>query len=95
MAVGVLQEFDATPEDYDKVNDALDAENNPPAGLIIHVGGQLESGKMRVMDVWESKEAWEEFLGSRLGPAVQEVMGEDAPPPTLLEVFELRDVVKP
>jgi hypothetical protein len=52
---------------------------------------------MRVVDIWESDDAWQAFLENRLGPAVVEVMGpppEGAEPPPI-EVHELRDLFQP
>jgi hypothetical protein len=93
MAVAILMTIEATEEQYDAVNEKIDPAANPPAGLIIHVGSVTDSG-VRVIDVWDSEQAFNDFRESRLGPAVGEVMGEDAGPPNI-EVLELHDVVKP
>jgi hypothetical protein len=93
MAVAILMTIEATEEQYDAVNEKIDPAGNPPAGLIIHVGSVTGSG-VRVIDVWESEQAFNDFRESRLGPAVGEVMGGDAGPPNI-EVLELHDVVKP
>ncbi len=93
MAVIVIQEFEATTDQYDQVNDKLGRE--APNGLIAHAGAESGSGKMKVVDIWESKEKWESFLNGRLGPAVVEVMGpppEGAQPPPI-EILEARDVI--
>ena len=76
MAVIVIQEFEATTDQYDQVNEKLGGE--APDGLIAHAGAESGNGKMKVVDIWESKEKWEGFLYGRLGPAVVEEMG---PPP--------------
>jgi hypothetical protein len=93
MATGVIQEFPASREQYDAVQAKLDAENNPPQGLILHTGAEIAGG-MRVVDFWESAADWENFRQQRLGPAIVEVAGEGAPTPKI-EVFEVFDVVKP
>ena len=49
----------------------------PVEGLLVHATGQGASG-FRVVDVWESEEAWNRF-GEVLGPVLQEV-GIDAQP---------------
>ncbi len=92
MAVIVIQEFEATTDQYDQVNEKLGDE--VPDGRIAHAGAESGGGKMKVVDIWESKEAWENFLNGRLGAAVVEVMGpppEGAEPPPF-EVLEARDV---
>ncbi len=49
----------------------------PVAGLLVHAAGQGEGG-FRVVDVWESEEACNQF-GEFLRPILQEV-GIDDPP---------------
>jgi hypothetical protein len=93
MAVAIIMDIEATAEEYDAVNEKIQPEANPPEGLIIHVGGVMGSS-IRVIDVWESEQAFNDFRESRLGPAVGEVMGEAAGPPNI-QVLELHDVVKP
>jgi len=94
MAVLMTQEFEGTPELYDKVNQTMDVASNPPEGLLIHTVQQV-GDKMRVVDVWESPSAFEAFAQERLGPAVGEVVGDDAPQPTDPEFSELYNVIKP
>jgi hypothetical protein len=93
MAVVVTIEFGASVEEYDAVNEKLDPRSNPPAGLIIHTGSVTDSG-IRVVDVWESEQQFMDFREQRLGPAVGEVMGENAGPPNV-QVLEVHDLVKP
>jgi len=93
MAVAIIMNIEATEDEYDQVNEKIDPEGNPPEGLIIHVGSITGSG-VKVIDVWESEDAFNAFRESRLGPAVAEVMGETAGPPNI-EVLDLHDVVKP
>ena len=42
----------------------------PPPGQILHIEGPMDGG-LRVVDVWESQEAFEAFVSSRLAPACQ------------------------
>ena len=97
MAVMVTQEFPASVEQYDQVNEKLDAESNPPEGLILHSGADIGGGKMKIVDIWESEGDWQSFLDNRIGPAVVEVMGpppEGVEPPPI-EIHELHDLQKP
>ncbi len=59
----------------DDVTKEMGVETNPPEGLIVHVRF-MESGRARVVDVWQSAEALEEFRQSRLMPALQKVAQE-------------------
>jgi hypothetical protein len=49
----------------------------PVAGLLVHAAGEGDGG-FRVVDVWESEEACNQF-GEVLSPLLQEV-GVDVPP---------------
>ena len=93
MAVTMEVEFEGTPEDYDKVNEILDVKNNPPDGWIIHTGAEVGDNKIRVIDVWESAEAFGKFAEERLGPAIAEAVGPDAPS-VEPKITELRTVIK-
>ena len=70
-------EFEATADQYDKVNETVGEP--PPDGLIVHTAVD-KGGTMKVVDVWESAEKFGAFGEQRLGPAVAEVMGEGPAP---------------
>jgi hypothetical protein len=93
MAVVTIQEFEATREEVDQVSEKLDAENNPPEGLIVHTASDIGGGRMKVVDVWESQDAFQSFVQDRLIPAIAEV-NPDAPQADL-QVHEVFDLVKP
>jgi hypothetical protein len=46
------------------------------------------TGKLQVFDIWESQEAFDEFL-TYLGPVMQELGIELAPPPTIMPIVDL------
>ncbi|MDX6606422.1 MAG: hypothetical protein QOD14_962 [Solirubrobacterales bacterium] len=78
MAVLMELEFEATPDQYDAVDKALDPTGNPPDGLLAHTARQ-DGDLMRIVDIWESPEAFGAFAQSRLGPTIAETLGDDAP----------------
>ena len=96
MAVAVIQEFpiegdDRTTANYDRVQEALDARANPPAGGLVHTAGFDEAaGVFRVFDVWESREAWDAFLNDRLMPIVRPMMEQGGRAPET-RVYELHE----
>jgi hypothetical protein len=70
MAIAFLMEFpDITLAQYD----AVVAETNPTGkvapGGVFHVVGPYEGG-LRIVDVWESQEAFDTFLRERLQAAL-------------------------
>jgi hypothetical protein len=81
MAVFMELEFDGfTTDQYDAVDQALDPKGNPPDGLIAH-SARMDGDTLRILDIWESPEAFGAFAESRLGPTLGETLGDDAPPP--------------
>ena len=78
-----------TQEQYDEVTGrltggkGLDSLDDWPPGILLHVAGPTDDG-FRVIDVWESEEAFAAF-GEVIGPILQEVgfPGE----PRLFEVY--------
>jgi hypothetical protein len=73
MAVGLRLKFHGgTKEQYDALHSHMGITENPPEGLIFHAAGPIDGG-WGVIDFWESREAFDRFGQSRLGPAVQEL----------------------
>ena len=93
MAIGMMLNIPGgTKEQYEQLNQA--AFGNPqgpteaPPGLIIHTAGATADG-WRIFDVWESKDAFEQFMNGVLMPAAQELGMPEIPP----EVYELTNTV--
>jgi hypothetical protein len=63
-------------EIYDAVAAKLDVEGDPPAGMIVHTAIDLGEGGIRIVDVWDSQQAFEAFRDDRLLPAIQAVLSE-------------------
>ncbi len=90
MAVLVIQEFEATRDEYDKVTEKLG--DATAEGAILHAGCDLGGDKWRSVDVWESPEAFQNFVQNKLIPAIAEV-NPDAPQagePEILEIYDLQ-----
>jgi hypothetical protein len=72
MAVWFVQDFHSmTTAQAAEVIRLLDLGGKPPAGQILHVEGPIGSGT-RVCDVWESEEAFGQFVQEKLLPAFQQ-----------------------
>src|SRR5438045_1314230 len=77
-----------TPAMYDRVNEELGiTQDNLPQGLISHNAGTTDEG-LFVVDVWESKDAFERFARERVAP-VLERMGAPQIEPRVLPVHNL------
>ena len=101
MAVGMLQTAEMfTKEMYDQITEKMFGHSpmrpeESPEGLIVHSAGQGESG-WYVYDIWESEAAFQRFMDEKLGPAVQEVMGDQQPPPEAApQFFQIEVLVIP
>src|SRR3954454_9972137 len=91
MAVVVIQEFEAKPENYEAVNEKIG--DAVPEGLILHTVSDLGGDKWKLVDVWESAENFQSFVQNQLIPAIAEV-DPDAPQAPEPEILEIRDLQK-
>lgn len=69
MAVGVLMDFSGGDKAaYDRVLDRMGLnDGRPPAGALFHMAGETDGG-FRVVDIWESAEAYQKFAEEQIGP---------------------------
>ena len=65
-------------EQYEALRKEVHWENTLPKGAIIHIASFDESGDAHVADVWSSSEELNEFVATRLMPAMQKLK---IPPP--------------
>jgi hypothetical protein len=89
MTVVVIQQFEATPERYEAVNEKIG--DAVPEGLILHTVSDLGGDKWKLVDVWESAENFQSFVQNQLIPAIAEV-DPDAPQAPEPEILEVRDL---
>ena len=89
MAVVVIQEFEATADEYAQVNEKLG--DATPEGAILHAGCNLGGDRWKSVDVWESAEAFQSFVQDKLIPAIAEV-NPDAPQAAEPEILEIQDL---
>ena len=78
-----------TREQYDKVNEILqeNGADGPPAPLHVHVLFG-EGSQLRVSEIWESEDAWQQNWDGGLKAALSTV-GVELPEPEKLQVHEL------
>jgi hypothetical protein len=73
MATVMMMEWPGVTQDqYNRVMSDLGLDKNPPVGAIFHVAGFTTSG-LRVLDIWDSQQAFERFQKERLAATVQKV----------------------
>jgi hypothetical protein len=90
MAICRIVETGATPEEYDQVRSHVGVGESPPPGASLHIGARGEDGKIRVIEVWDSRDQAEQF-GEKIRAARQElgIGGGQEPTITYLEVHNL------
>lgn len=77
MAVGLRLKFaGGTQEQYEAVHSAMNIDEAPPDGLILHSAGPIDEG-WGVIDFWESRDHFDRFAQSQLQPALGE-LGDQA-----------------
>ena len=81
-------------EDYEKVMNEVG--ESPPEGLIVHVAGRYDRG-FRIIDVWESEEAYGRFKSTRLMPAFERALGQEraAENPPEKDILDVEHMIRP
>ena len=69
--VRMVSPRDVTYEIYQQVSAKLGVDNDPPEGLILHTASEVD-GQLKVVDVWESPEAFQAFADEKIGPLTAE-----------------------
>ncbi len=90
MAYAFVQDVASSWDQYERVTARL--VEPAPSGLILHVAGPTDEG-FRIIDVWESKAAWQHFQAERLAPAIAALGGPSRPEPTFRELQPVHIVV--
>ena len=89
MTICRIIETGRTPEEYDQVRAKVGIGDSPPPGSKLHIAARADDGKIRVIEVWDSREEAEAF-GQKVMAAREGLgFGGDRPPMTYLEVHNL------
>jgi hypothetical protein len=94
MAIAVQLDFEgATLDQYDEVCRlmGLTPKGPGPAGAISHFATQTDTG-LRVVDVWESQEAFDSFAQEKIGPFSQQAGITSQPE---IQFFEVHNYFTP
>ena len=92
MAVGIRLKFDGgTQENYDAAHAVMGIDSDPPRGMIVHSAGPIEGG-WGVIDFWESRQAFDEFVSARLMPRLQGLGDQGFPNPPEVKEFPVHNL---
>jgi hypothetical protein len=90
MPYAFVQDVAASWQLYRQLTGRL-VEPAPP-GLIVHVAGPTDEG-FRIIDIWTSEQAWQDFQTRALAPAVAALGGPNRPAPTFRDLHAAHVVV--
>ncbi|MGI8421239.1 MAG: hypothetical protein ACR2MU_03110 [Gaiellaceae bacterium] len=91
MAIARIIETQIGPEQYDGMRERLGVGGTPPPGGVFHVAGIGENGKIRIVEVWDTREQAEAW-GEKVAAARQEAGLGGAPPE--IEYLEVHNIVQ-
>ena len=60
--LGIFTAEGFTKEKYEELRKEVGWEQNPPAGAIFHAAGFDSSGNIRVADIWESEQEFNNYF---------------------------------
>jgi hypothetical protein len=73
MSIMMIMRWDGvSTADYDAVRDIVQWETQKPTGGIYHACAH-DGTALRITDIWDTTEHYEDFVSNRLMPAVQQV----------------------
>ena len=77
MAIALIMKFEGDGRDvldlYDRANALMHTVEKPPQGLILHWAAKTESGGLCVVDLWSSREEFDQFFAQKLGPTAEKL----------------------
>jgi quinol monooxygenase YgiN len=91
MAIAVIAAI-PDKETYETLTEQMFGTKRAPAvdGCLVHSAGEGPNG-FRVVDIWESQDAFDSFMNDKLMPAMQEAgMGDmTGTPPEIVELMHV------
>jgi len=91
VSIARIIETQITSEEYDQMRERLGVGDTPPPGGAFHAAAIGEDGKVRIVEIWDSREqaeAWGEKVA-----AAREAAGLGGRPPSI-EYLEVHSVVQ-
>ncbi|MGH9034203.1 MAG: hypothetical protein ACRD0O_00435 [Acidimicrobiia bacterium] len=86
MAVALRVDFaNLGLDDYDAICKALNFPAEWPDGLLVHGSTEID-GHLRVLDIWESRQQFDQFIGTRAQDAIGQAVGDRAEAPQVTEM---------
>jgi hypothetical protein len=67
MAIARLVKTEITKDDYDQMLSKLGVQGTPPPGGVFHLAAVGDDGKIKIVEIWDSREeaeAWAEKVAA-------------------------------
>ena len=89
MKIVMLMKWDGvTPDQYEKLRGIVKWETDHPKGAVFHVAA-FDADGIRVTDIWDSADDFNNFVQSRLMPGTNEVGIGGAPQVEILPAYAI------
>jgi hypothetical protein len=95
VAVLVIFDSPARRADVEAITDSMELRDKPAKGLICHLATDTSDG-VRIYDVWESEEDFQQFAQERIIPATRVYLQKrnlpseiPLPPLTVVEAYDI------
>ena len=89
MAICRIIETGRTQEEYDQVRTNLGTGDSLPAGSTLHIAALGDDGKIRVIEMWESREQADAFTEKIRAAREEAGFGDDMPVPAYFDVHKV------
>ncbi len=92
MAVGIRQKFSGgTQANYDAAHAVMEIDTDPPVGMLAHAAGPVDGG-WGIIDFWDSREAFDNFVQERLMPRLHGLGDRGFPSPPDVHEFPVHNL---
>jgi hypothetical protein len=89
MAISVTLFFEGIGQnEYEQIHEAVFGGGYKPEGAWLHAAGPANDG-WQVVDIWESKSYFDNFVQNVLGPKMAELGIDAKPQPVIAELFNI------
>jgi hypothetical protein len=92
--VRIRREKRDSADDYDALIADVRANENPPAGLIVHAFGQVGEGEWQSIEIWESVEDADRYEREVSDDAIARRQGPSYTPPEPT-TYEVHNIIRP
>ena len=89
MATARFVKTGITPDEYDQMREKLGIGDTPPPGGVFHAAAVGEDGKIRVFEVWDSREQAEAWAEKVMAVRTEAGFGDGPPSIEYLAVHKV------